>query len=138
MINITRRERFTAAHRLFRPEWSDEKNMAVFGGCSNPNWHGHNYELFITVKGPVDPQLGYAMNLKDLSSLIRTFVTDKLDHKNLNLDVDFLQDVMTSSENVAIAIWNQLELRVKEFGVNLYCVKLIETENNSVEYYGEK
>lgn len=136
MIHITRRERFTAAHRLFKPEWTDEKNSELFGGCSNPNWHGHNYELFITVKGEVDPALGYVMNLKDLSRLVRSLVTDKLDHKNLNLDVDFLRDVMTSTENVAIAIWNQLEKPVAELGAKLHCIKLVETENNYVEYFG--
>lgn len=136
MIHITRRERFTAAHRLFKPEWTDEKNSELFGGCSNPNWHGHNYELFITVKGEIDPALGYVMNLKDLSRLVRSLVTDKLDHKNLNLDVDFLRDVMTSTENVAIAIWNQLEKPVAELGAKLHCIKLVETENNYVEYFG--
>ena len=110
----------------------------MFGGCANPNWHGHNYEVFVTVKGNVDKDYGYAMNLKYLSQIIRTTVTDKLDHKNLNLDVDFLKDVMTSTENVAIAIWKQLEQPLKKSGVELHCVKLIETENNSVEYYGEK
>ena len=138
MIYITRRERFTAAHKLFRPEWTDEKNSEMFGGCSNPNWHGHNYDLFITVKGNVNPEMGYVMNLKDLSALIRSKVTDKLDHRNLNLDVDFLKNSMTSTENVAIAIWDQLEKSIAEYGVKLHCVKLIETENNYVEYFGEK
>lgn len=138
MIHITRRERFTAAHRLFRSDWSDEKNTEVFGGCANPNWHGHNYELFVTVRGEIKPELGYVMNLKDLSSLIKSRVTDKVDHRNLNIDVDFMRDIMTSSENVAIAIWDQLEGPVREFGVELHCVKLVETENNFVEYYGSK
>jgi 6-pyruvoyltetrahydropterin/6-carboxytetrahydropterin synthase len=136
MIHITRRERFTAAHRLFKPEWTDKKNTALFGGCANPNWHGHNYELFVTVKGEVDPAVGYVLNLKDLSKIVRERVTDKLDHRNLNLDVDFLKDVMTSTENVAIAIWNQLEKPVAELGAKLHCVKLVETENNYVEYFG--
>jgi 6-pyruvoyltetrahydropterin/6-carboxytetrahydropterin synthase len=138
MIYITRRERFTAAHRLFRTDWSDEKNNEMFGGCANPNWHGHNYELFVTVKGKVDQKLGYLVNLKDLSKIIQGTVTDKLDHKNLNLDVDFLKDIMTSTENVAIAIWNQLEKPIRELGADLHCVKLRETENNYVEYFGEK
>jgi 6-pyruvoyltetrahydropterin/6-carboxytetrahydropterin synthase len=136
MIYITRRERFTAAHKLFRPEWSDEKNLEMFGGCANPNWHGHNYELFITVKGNVNPELGYVMNLKDLSAIVKTKVTDKLDHRNLNMDVDFLKDVMTSTENVAIAIWNQIEKPIAEHGAQLHCVKVQETENNYVEYFG--
>ncbi|HET6989790.1 MAG TPA: 6-carboxytetrahydropterin synthase [Bacteroidia bacterium] len=136
MIYITRRERFTAAHRLFRADWSDAQNNEMFGGCANPNWHGHNYEIYVTVKGNVDPKLGYLVNLKDLSKLIHVNVTDKLDHKNLNLDVDFLKDVMTSTENVAIAIWNQLQKPVSELGAELHCIKLVETENNSVEYFG--
>ena len=137
MMYITRRERFTAAHRLFHPGWTDEKNTEMFGGCANPNWHGHNYELFVTVKGKVDPTLGYVMNLKDLSHLVREKITNKLDHRNLNLDVDFLKDVMTSTENVAIAIWKQLEAPVRELGAELHCIKLRETENNYVEYFGE-
>ncbi|GAB4137067.1 MAG: 6-carboxytetrahydropterin synthase [Bacteroidia bacterium] len=137
MIYITRRERFTAAHKLYRTDWSDQKNTEMFGGCANPNWHGHNYELFVTVKGKINPELGYVMNLKDLSVLVKEKITDKLDHKNLNMDVDFLKDVMTSTENVAVAIWKQLEEPVKAFGVELHCIKLKETENNYVEYFGE-
>ena len=137
MIHITRRERFTAAHRLFKAELNDAQNTEMFGGCANPNWHGHNYELFVTIKGNVKPELGYVINLKDLSAIIRTKVTDKLDHRNLNLDVDFLEGIMTSTENVAIAIWNQIEKPVAEAGAILHSVKLVETENNSVEYFGE-
>lgn len=137
MVYITRRERFTAAHKLYRPDWSEDQNKAVFGGCANPNWHGHNYVLYVTVKGKVDPELGYVMNLKDLSSLLKERVIDKLDHKNLNLDVDFLQGIMTSTENVAIAIWNEIAESVTKFGVQLHCVKIQETENNFVEYFGE-
>lgn len=137
MIYITRREHFNAAHKLHNPNWSEDKNSEVFGKCSNPNWHGHNYNLFVTVKGEVNPETGYSANLKDLSVVIRKFVTDKLDHKNLNLDVEFLKGVMPSTENVAIAIWKQLEMRVNEIGCTLHCIKLYETENNYVEYYGE-
>lgn len=137
MIYITRRERFNAAHRLYRSDWSDEKNKEVFGGCANPNWHGHNYDLYVTVKGKVNPELGYLINLKDLSGIIRTYITGKLDHKNLNVDVDFLAGLMTSTENVAIAIWKELEPHVNALGCRLHCVKLVETENNYVEYYGE-
>jgi len=138
MVYLVRRERFNAAHRLFRPDWSEEKNNEVFGGCANPNWHGHNYELFVTIKGRVNPELGYVVNLKDLSGIIRREIIQRLDHKNLNADVDFLQGIMTSTENVAIAIWNKLEPQVKTLGCELHCVRLVETENNSVEYYGEK
>jgi 6-pyruvoyltetrahydropterin/6-carboxytetrahydropterin synthase len=138
MIFLTRRERFNAAHRLFRPEWSDEKNAEVYGKCSNPNWHGHNYELFITVKGNINPEIGYLADLKKLSNLIREKVTDKLDHKNLNLDVDFMQGKLASAENIAIAIWEQIEEPIFTLGAELHCVKLCETENNYVEYFGKK
>ncbi|MGL4597860.1 MAG: 6-pyruvoyl trahydropterin synthase family protein [Bacteroidia bacterium] len=137
MIYITRRERFNAAHRLFRTEWSEQENKDMFGGCANPNWHGHNYELFVTVKGNINPELGYVMNLKDLSSLLKERVIQKLDHKNLNMDVDFLTGIMTSTENVAIAIWQQIEGSIRDLGVELHGVKLMETENNYVEYFGE-
>jgi len=138
MIFLTRRERFNAAHRLFRPMWSDEKNAEVYGKCSNPNWHGHNYELFITIKGDINPEVGYLADLKKLSNLIREKVTDKLDHKNLNLDVDFMQGKLASAENIAIAIWEQIEKSILTLGAELHCVKLCETENNYVEYYGDK
>jgi len=138
LIYITRRERFNGAHRLFRADWSDEKNLEVFGKCSNPNWHGHNYILFITVKGYNDPETGYLVNLKDLSRIINECVIEKLDHKNLNVEVDFLENTIISSENIAIAIWNQLEKPIQEIGATLHCVKLVETENNFVEFFGEQ
>ena len=138
MVFVTRKERFNAAHRLFRPEWTDEKNLEVFGKCSNPNWHGHNYELYVTVKGNPDPKTGFVMDLKNLSSIIRTMVTDKLDHKNINLDVYFMQDKIPSTEVLAVAIWEQIVSPVSESGCQLHCVKLFETENNFVEYYGNQ
>lgn len=137
MIYITRRERFNAAHRLFRPDWDEAKNIEVFGKCANPNWHGHNYELFVTVKGKVDPGTGFLVNLKELSTLIRTEVTEKVDHKNLNIDVDFLKGLLTSTEQVTMAIWKVLDPHITKLGCTLHCIKLTETENNSVEYYGE-
>ncbi|MFO7863841.1 MAG: 6-carboxytetrahydropterin synthase [Salinivirgaceae bacterium] len=137
MIHITRRERFNAAHRLFRPEWSDSKNFEVFGKCSNPNWHGHNYELFVTARGKVSEETGFVLNLKLLSRLVREKIIDKVDHKNLNTEVDFLQGKLISTENLAIAFWEQLEDDVKRLGAELYCIKITETENNFVEYYGE-
>lgn len=137
MIYITRKEHFNAAHKLHNPNWSDEKNLDVFGKCANPNWHGHNYNLFVTVKGNINPDTGYSANLKDISALIRKHVTDKIDHKNLNLDVDFMKGIMPSTENVAIAIWNQLKPHIDALGGQLHCVKLYETENNYVEYFGE-
>ena len=136
MVYITRREHFNAAHKLHNAKWTDAENLQRFGKCANPNWHGHNYNLFVTVKGEIDPDTGYAINLKDLSVIIREHVTDKLDHKNLNLDVAFMKDIMPSTENVAIAIWNQLQSHVEKMGGQLHCVKLYETENNFVEYFG--
>ena len=136
MIYITRRERFNAAHKVAREEWSDEKNYEVFGKCSNKNWHGHNFDLHVTVKGEVNPETGFVINLKELSDAIKNYVTDKVDHKNLNLDVEFMKGLMTSTENLAIQIWKQLEEPVKKMGGQLHCIKLHESENNSVEYYG--
>jgi 6-pyruvoyltetrahydropterin/6-carboxytetrahydropterin synthase len=136
MIYITRKEHFNAAHKLHNPAWSDEKNLEVFGKCANPNWHGHNYTLFVTVKGEVDPGKGFVVNLKELSTIIRREICDKVDHKNLNVDVDFMKGIMPSTENVAIAIWKQLETHVNKLGGKLHCVKLFETENNYVEYFG--
>ena len=136
MIHITRRERFCAAHMLRNENWDDQKNLEVFGKCSNQNWHGHNFELFVTVKGEVNPITGFVINLKALSHLIENKVIQKLDHKNINLDVDFMAGKMASTEVLAIAIWEQLELEVEDMGGVLHCVKLQETENNFVEYYG--
>ncbi len=136
MIYITRRETFNAAHRLFKPQWDDEKNLQVFGKCSNPNWHGHNYVLYVSVKGEVDPETGFLVNLKQLSQAIKTEVLEKLDHKNINLEVDFMKNTIPSTENLAIAIWNQLQEPVKQLGAQLHCIKISETENNFAEYYG--
>jgi len=135
-MRITRRERFNAAHRLYRKDWSEEKNLEVFGKCSNPNWHGHNHTLFVTVEGNVDSETGFVINLKRLSKIIKEKVIDKMDHKNLNLEVDFMKDMIVSTENIAIAIWNALDPEIKKVGANLYCIKLVETENNYIEYFG--
>lgn len=136
MLYVTRRERFNAAHRLYRADWDNNKNFEVFGKCANPNWHGHNYELFVTVKGEVNPETGFVVNLKELSKLIKSLIIDKLDHKNLNLEVDFLKDKIVSTENIVIAIWEVLEPHIINLGIKLHCIKLVETENNFVEYYG--
>lgn len=136
MIYITRKEHFNAAHRLFREEYSDAKNLEIFGKCSNPNWHGHNYELFVTVKGEVDPATGFLINLKDLSRVINELVVNKLDHRNINLEVDFMAGKLASAENIAIAIWEQLWEPVSATGATLHSVKLFETERNFVEYFG--
>ncbi len=136
MVYITRKEHFNAAHRLFRPDFSDEKNLEVFGKCSNPNWHGHNYVLYVTVKGRVNPETGFVVNLKELSKVIREKVIEKVDHKNMNMEVDFMQGRMASAEIITMAIWEQLEQPVLLMGAELHCVKLMETENNIAEYYG--
>jgi 6-pyruvoyltetrahydropterin/6-carboxytetrahydropterin synthase len=137
MIYLTRRERFSAAHRMYREDWSDDENFRVFGKCSNPNWHGHNYVLFVTVKGRITPDTGFVMNLTELKAIVNEFVITKLDHKNINLEVDFMSGKIATTENLAIAIWNELEPHVKSRGSELHCVKITETENNYVEYYGE-
>lgn len=137
-VYITRRERFNAAHKLWREEWSDEKNEEVFGRCSNKNWHGHNFELFVTVKGKPSEETGFIIDLKVLSTIIKREVIDHLDHRNLNLDVPFLKGVMASTENVAIKIWELLEDKIKLAGGELSKIKLVETENNFVEYFGGK
>jgi len=137
MVFITRRERFNAAHRLFRADFSDEENLNTFGKCSNPNWHGHNYTLYVTVKGLVNPETGFVINLKDLSQLIESQIIEKLDHRNINLEVDFMQGKLASTENIAIGIWDELEAPVGLLGGKLHCVRVCETENNSVEYFGK-
>jgi 6-pyruvoyltetrahydropterin/6-carboxytetrahydropterin synthase len=136
-MRITRRETFNAAHRLFRPDWDDQKNLEFFGKCSNPNWHGHNYTLYVTVEGHVSPETGFVLNLKALSEIINTFVLEKLDHKNINTEVDFMQGKLASTENLAIGIWEQIEGPIIDMGARLYCVKVVETEKNFVEYYGK-
>ena len=136
MIYITRKEHFNAAHKLFRAEWSNEKNEKVFGKCSNPNWHGHNYDLFVTVKGEINPETGFLVDLKLLSKIIKEKVIEKLDHRNINLEVDFMQDKMASTEVLAIGIWNEIANEINELGCKLHSIKLFETENNFVEYFG--
>ena len=135
-VQVIRRERFNAAHRLFNPNWSDQKNEQIFGKCANKNWHGHNYNLFVTVEGTVDPDTGYVIDLKILSDIIKNRIVEKMDHKNLNLEVDFMKDTITTAENIAIKIYEELESDIQATGNNLYSVKLYETENNYVEYYG--
>ena len=136
LVHITRRERFSAAHKLSRPDWTEEQNARVFGKCANPNWHGHNYELWVTVKGDPDPETGFVMDLSVLSRIIKERVIDLVDHKNIDLDVAFMKGRYSSTENIAIAVWQQIEAPLREQGVQLHCVKLQETENNHVEYFG--
>jgi 6-pyruvoyltetrahydropterin/6-carboxytetrahydropterin synthase len=137
-VYIERRERFNAAHKLYNNNWSLEKNQEVFGKCSNVNWHGHNYEIIVTVKGVPHPETGFIIDLKTLSRIIKQNVIEHLDHKNLNLDVPFLQGILPSTENLAIAIWNQLEKPINQHGATLCRIRVIETENNFVDYYGGK
>ena len=136
MVYLTRLEHFNAAHKLYNPAWTREKNEEVFGKCANENWHGHNYELLVTVKGDPDPDTGFLFDVKKLSNIIKEAVTDKLDHKNLNVDVDFMKGKMCSTENLAIAIWKQLEPHIP-LPVKLHCVKLYETPRIYIEYFGE-
>jgi 6-pyruvoyltetrahydropterin/6-carboxytetrahydropterin synthase len=136
MFYVTRKEHFNAAHKVHRTDWSDEQNLAVFGKCSNPNWHGHNYDLYVTVKGMPSEVTGFVMDLKVLSNLIKEKILDKLDHRNLNLDVPFMKGVNPTTENVVMAIWNELKDEIQNHGCALHCIKLHETERNCVEYFG--
>lgn len=136
MVYVTRREVFSSSHRLYNPALSDEENENLFGKCSNPNGHGHNYTLEVVVAGEIDPMTGYVIDLSVLKKIIKQNVIAKIDHKNLNLDVEFLKNKIPSSENIAMGIWGQL-VDVIPKG-RLFSVKLYETENNYVEYKGEK
>lgn len=139
MIFITRREHFNAAHKLYNPNWTPEKNEEVFGPCANHNWHGHNFELFVTVKGEPFPQTGFVMDMKKLGELVKELVIEKIDHKNLNEDVDFMKDKLASCENLVIEIWNILAPAIhkaSEENAQLHCLRLHETRNNYIEYYG--
>ncbi|MDH3270969.1 MAG: 6-carboxytetrahydropterin synthase [Gemmatimonadota bacterium] len=135
LVQVTRRAHFCAAHRLHRDDWSEERNRAVFGDCSNPNWHGHNYTLDVTVEGPVDPETGFVMDLKALKRAMAEQVVDDLDHCNLNLEVSWLEGIIPSTENVAVAIWERLAAALPD-AVRLARVHLRETPNNSVVYTG--
>lgn len=135
-VYIERRERFNAAHKLYNDKWTPEKNAEIFGKCANANWHGHNYEIIVTVKGIPDPETGFIMDLKLMSDIIREHVIEPLDHKNLNLDVPFLEGILPSTENLAIVVWEQLESHLNAHGGKLCRIRIIETENNFVDYYG--
>lgn len=137
-VYITRRETFNAAHKLHREDWSEEKNWEVFGRCSNRNWHGHNFTIYVTVKGLPSEDTGFVINLKDLSEIIKQEVVEPLDHRNLNLDVPFLQGILVSTENIVIQLWERLKEPIKKAGGELVKIKLVETENNYVEYFGGK
>lgn len=134
MVYITRRETFAAAHRLYRAELSDEENFKLFGKCSNPKWHGHNYTLEIVVAGQPDPLTGFVLDIKELKKIIHMFVIEKVDHKNINEETDFMKNIIPTSENICIGIWDQLADKIPNG--KLYSVKLYETENNYFEYRG--
>jgi 6-pyruvoyltetrahydropterin/6-carboxytetrahydropterin synthase len=136
MVYLTRIEHFNAAHRLYNPNWSKEKNQEVFGKCCNENWHGHNFELEVTIKGWPDPDTGFIFDAKKLSAIIQDSIIEKLDHRNLNLDVDFMAGKLCSIENLIIGIWNEL-VPALPTGVKLHKLKLVETSKIFVEYFGE-
>jgi 6-pyruvoyltetrahydropterin/6-carboxytetrahydropterin synthase len=138
MVYLSRLEHFNAAHKLYNPSWSEEKNKAVFGPCANANWHGHNYELIVTVKGLPDPETGFVIDLKQLSILIRENIINQVDHKNLNLDVPFMQNQLASTENLIMAFWKILDPLIPGISAaRLHGLKLYETPRNFVEYFGE-
>jgi len=135
-VRVTRSLHFSAAHRLFRSDWSDERNREVFGDCANPNWHGHNYELDVTVEGEVDPETGYLMDLKQLKQVVESRVIRELDHRNLNVDVPWLSGVNPTTENLVVAIWERLAPEMPG-DVRLARVTLRETPRNQADYEGE-
>ena len=135
MVYITRRETFAAAHRLYKDGLSDKENFEMFGKCSNPNWHGHNYTLEVVVAGEINPSTGFVLDIKHLKEIIYQNVISKVDHKNLNIDTDFMRGLIPTSENIVVSIWKQLVDKIP--GGKLFSVKLYETENNYFEYRGE-
>ena len=143
MVELTRRVTFNAAHKLYVEAWTPEQNREAFGKCSNVNWHGHNYELFITVKGHPHPVTGFVTDAKLLGDFLKREIVDQLDHSNLNLDIDWMHGLQPTSENLAIAIWRRLSPKLNEYleatnpGCRLYKLRIVETENISVDYYGD-
>ena len=140
MVVVNRKEHFNAAHKLYNPNWTKEKNFEVFGPCANENWHGHNFELIVGVKGKPDPESGFVIDLKALSDLIKKEVIDQVDHKNLNLDVPFMQGKMASCENLIAEFWKILAPKINQMApqAHLYHLRLYETPRNFVDYYGEE
>ena len=136
MVYLTRVEHFCAAHKLHNPNLSEAENQALFGKCANPNWHGHNYRLHVTVKGVHAPHTGFVINAINLSAIIKKVILEKVDHLNLNLDVDFMQGILPSAENLLIAIWQQLTPHITG-AATLHCIRLEETDTIYAEYYGE-
>lgn len=137
MVYVSRKEHFNAAHKLYNPKWSKEKNEEVFGKCANEYFHGHNFEIIVTVKGEPDPDTGFVVDMKKLGDVIKVQITDKVDHKNLNLQVDFLKDKLCSCEIIVQEFWKILFPEIAKItSGQLHCIKLIETNKNFVEYYG--
>jgi 6-pyruvoyltetrahydropterin/6-carboxytetrahydropterin synthase len=134
-VTLSRKAHFNAAHRLYRKDWSMEKNDEIFGKCNNPNFHGHNYDLIVSVTGPIDPETGYVLDVKVLTDLIKSEVENAFDHKNLNLDVPEFSDLNPTAENIAVVIWNKLRIHIKS-DLDLEVV-LYETPRNFVTYKGE-
>jgi 6-pyruvoyltetrahydropterin/6-carboxytetrahydropterin synthase len=137
MVYITRKFHFSASHRMFKPGLSDEENFSLYGKCSNPSGHGHNYILEVTVAGEPEPGIGYVMDLKKLKAIVDDELIEKVDHKNLNVDVDFLKNIIPTSENIVMKFWEQLESKINNKNRKLYSLKLFETENNVAEYRGK-
>jgi 6-pyruvoyltetrahydropterin/6-carboxytetrahydropterin synthase len=139
MIFISRDAHFCAAHKLYNEKWSKEINEEIYGACANENWHGHNFDMTVTVKGLIDPETGFVINFKDLKRIIKVEILEKVDHKNLNLDVDFMKGIMPSCENLVVEFWKILDPKIEVMTNNscsLHCIKLKETTNNYAEYYG--
>lgn len=134
MVYVTRKGHFSASHRLYNPAWSEERNAAVFGKCNNPHGHGHNYEIEVTVAGNPPPDTGMVIDLKKLADILEEAVIERVDHKHLNLDVEWFRDVIPTAENMAVAFWKALEPRIREG--RLYSIRLYESANNFVEYRG--
>ena len=139
MVHVCRKEFFNAAHKLYNPKWTKEQNEEVFGPCANENWHGHNFELVVVVKGVPNPDTGFVIDLKDLGRIIKQEIITKVDHKNLNMDVDFLVGKMPTCEILAMEFWKILEPKIKAVApkAKLHCIELVETMKNFVRYYGE-
>lgn len=139
MVYVTRRERFSSAHKLYVKDWSEEKNMEIFGKCANPNWHGHNFELYVTAKGEPDKTTGFAADLSIVSKITREHIIKHLDHKNINLETPFMKGINPTIENLTIAVWNTLQAHINNLeNVQLHRIKIQETENNYAEYFGEE
>lgn len=140
MVTVYRKEHFNAAHKLYNPKWTEERNIEVFGPCANQNWHGHNFELIVGVRGTPNSETGFVIDLKKLSTLIRKEIISKVDHKNLNLDVPFMKDKMASCENLIMEFWRILEPGILSIApdAKLHHIRLYETPRNFVDYYGEQ